>query len=66
MLHKSRTAALNLHAAARLLLDMLYIGAPVAHNLSSQIEAWYGFKVDGDFLLWPFALHKVSSNLRNV
>lgn len=63
MLHKSRATALNLHTAARFLLDMLDICTPVTYNLSSQIETWDRFKIDGDFLLWPFALHNVSNNL---
>lgn len=58
MLHKSGATALNLDAAARFLLDMLDIGAPVTHDLSSEIKAWYRFEVDGDLLLWPFALHE--------
>ena len=57
MLHKSRTTALDLDAAARFLLDMLDIGAPVTYDLGSQVEAWNRFEVDGNLLLWPFALH---------
>jgi hypothetical protein len=57
MLHESRTTALDLHAAARFLLDVLNIGAPVTYNLSSQVKAWDRFKTDRNLLLWPFALH---------
>lgn len=49
--------ALDLHAAAGLLLDVLHVGATVAYDLGAQVEAGNGLEGDGDFLLRPFALY---------
>lgn len=37
--HIARATALNLHAAAGFLLDMLDIGPAVSHNLGAKVEA---------------------------
>lgn len=50
------TAALDLDAAASLLLDMLHIGATVTNNLGTQVEARHRLQVDGDLLYPPFTL----------
>jgi hypothetical protein len=56
VLHKARTPPFDLNAASSLLLDMLDIRASMPNNLSTKIEAWDWFKVNWDFLLWPFTL----------
>lgn len=52
------SAALDLHAAARLLLNVLDIGTTVSHNLGAQVESMDGLQGDGDLLLGPFALEE--------
>src|SRR5436309_3000442 len=53
------TPALDLHAAACLLLDVLNISATMPHNLGSKVEAGYRLQADGDALLRPFPLSSV-------
>lgn len=53
---EARTAALNLHTASGLALNVLDIGASMAYNLCAQVEASDGFEIDGNALFWPFAL----------
>ena len=54
------TAALDLYAAASLLLNMLHIRTAMANDLGAQVETWNRLKVNGDAGLGPFALFGVS------
>jgi hypothetical protein len=38
-LDEAGSAALDLHTAARFLLDVLHVGAAMANDLSTQVEA---------------------------
>jgi len=58
-LHKARATAFDLHTASSFLLDVFDISAPMANNLSSQVESWDRFKVDGNPLFRPFAPSKL-------
>jgi len=49
-----------LHAAARLLLDVLDIGAAVAYDLGAEIEARDRLEADWNLLFRPFTLRMVS------
>ncbi|KAH0357788.1 hypothetical protein KCU83_g181, partial [Aureobasidium melanogenum] len=56
VLHETRSTALNLDAASSLLLDMFDIGAALAYNLGTEVEARNGLEIHRNFLLWPFTL----------
>lgn len=59
-LHETRTATLDLHLAACLLLDKLDIVATATDNLCSQIKATNRLQTYGDLLFGPLALFLVS------
>ena len=64
----ARTAALDLDAAAGLLLDVFDILPTVAHNRSPEVEARDWLQVNKDLLFGPFTLLNVSvkcSRFRN-
>lgn len=56
VLDKPRVPALDLNTAAGRRLNMLYILTTLADNLGTQVESRNGFKIDGNALIWPFAL----------
>lgn len=62
-LNKARAATLDLHSAAGLLLDVLHISTALPNNLSSQVETRDRLKINGNTLIWPFALHIISSSV---
>lgn len=55
MLHEPTATAFDLHAAARLALDVLDIASAGAHDLRAQVEARNGFEIDGNALFRPLA-----------
>ena len=57
VLHESRAAALYLDTASSFLLDMFDIRTTVSDNLSTEVEAREGLKIDRDLLFRPFALY---------
>jgi hypothetical protein len=64
--HVARAAALDLHTAAGLLLDMLDIGATMTNDLSTEVETRDGLKTNRDLLFRPFALFKVKQWSRKI
>lgn len=52
------SAALYLHSASGLLLNMLHVRATVANDLSTQVESLDWLQSDWDLLFRPFALNK--------
>lgn len=48
--------ALDLDAAAGLLLDVLHIRTTLTNDLGAQIEPGNRLEVDWDALVWPFPL----------
>lgn len=56
LFHETGIAALDLNAAACLLLDMLDVCTSMADDLGSEVEAWDRFKIDGNTLFGPFTL----------
>lgn len=54
--HEARAASFDLHTTAGFGLDVLHVCTPVTDHLSSQVEAWDWFEIDGDLFLRPFAL----------
>jgi hypothetical protein len=64
VLHETRSTALNLDTASSLLLDMFDIGAALAYNLGTEVEARNGLEIHRNLLLWPFATtHGISLDL---
>ena len=64
VLHEPTSTPLDLHTAARLLLDMLDVAATSANNLRTKIEAWDRFQIDRDALFGPLATtHVIALNL---
>ena len=61
VVHEGRATAFDLHAAARLVLDMFDIGTALADYLSAEIEPRQRLQVDEDLFLWPFALLMLAS-----
>lgn len=57
---ESGATALDLNTATSLLLDVLHISTALSDDLSAQVEAGDGLKIDGDTLIRPFALYEVS------
>lgn len=55
-LEETRPTTFDLDATARLLLNMLDVGAPLTDDLSSKVETWDRLEVDWNPLFWPFAL----------
>lgn len=53
--------AFDLDLAASLALDPFDVFASSANDLGSQVEAADRFKIDGNLLLRPFALHRESA-----
>lgn len=56
MLHEARTTSLDLNTTSSFLLDVLYISSAMTNNLSTKVESWNRFEVNGNPLLGPFAL----------
>jgi len=56
MLHKTRSAAFNLHPTTCLLLNVFDILATMSDNCRSKIEAWNGLEINGNLFFRPFAL----------
>jgi len=55
-LHVARPTALDLDAAACLMLNMLDVSTAMAHNLGAKVETWHRLEADGNLLLGPFTL----------
>lgn len=58
-LEVSGATALDLDAAAGLVLNVLHVRATRADDLGSDVESWHRFKVDGDLLIRPLALQEL-------
>jgi len=59
VLLEAAASALDLHPAARLLLNMLDIGALSTYNIGAEVEAGYRFEVDRDALFGPLPATEV-------
>lgn len=60
VLDVARSSTFNLHTASCLLLNVFHIRASMADDLCAKVETRDRLKVDGNLLLGPFALEKVS------
>ena len=64
---ETASSSLDLNPAARLLLDVFYVGPTSSDNLSAQVESRNGLEVDRDALFGPLAASKVVAlDLRGV
>lgn len=56
----SRTTAFDLDTAPCLLLDVFHIGTTVTDDLCAKVESGQRLELDGNLLLGPFALSRLS------
>ena len=61
VLHEPTSPPLDLHTAARLLLNMLDVAATSANNLRTKVEAWDRLEIDRNALFRPLATTHVPS-----
>jgi hypothetical protein len=67
VLLETASSSLDLNSAARLLLDVFYVGPTSSDNLSAQVKSRNGLEVDRDALFGPLAASQVVAfDLRRI
>jgi hypothetical protein len=56
MLHKARTATLDLNTASSLLLNMFHVCTSMTDDLRTKVKPWKRLKINRNLLLGPLAL----------